>query len=753
MSKIHRLAVLLVWTAATSHLLLAPVALPAQIPGLPTSYPAVHDFALGTMGGHYTVQQSIQKIDSLITAYPTLLSNRISLGNSFNGQSIWYVRMSDNPTVDEDEPEILYTALMHSNEPLSMMQVYYYMCYLLQNYGINPDITYLLDHRELYFLPVLNPDGLLTNSHTHPNGQGPHRRTGQHYWDQYDRRYETGMDINRSFLEHWTAPRVRFPSDWSSDYFQGNYPYESWEARYLKNLCLERQFKIAVNAHGDGRMVVLPWNWSRDQLCPDSSVYQYYANQLTSINAYHWGLAYQLQFESADSRDGFASRGTVDDWMYAETVEKDRIFAWSLVTGRGYYPTPDSIVYFSEETITSNLFAAWAAGPFVQLLDHHITDPLDQDSYVDPGGSGQIIVSVQNSGRIVSQPALLHVSVNDTNIVLQNATHNFSALEVFGQDSNTSNPLSFHVRPTAKTGDITQFILTLEVDGLSLTDSIEFIVGTPSVLFSDSARTLAQWDTANTMWGIVQDPLSGDHRLTDSPMGVYLNHSDNMLAMSTNLDLSSVVRPWLAFRTKWDIEKLWDIGTMALSTDDGLSWINLRGRHTVPASGKPGPQANRSVFGFDGLQEDWVDEFVDLRQWQGAPGIRLRFRLQADGWVVQDGWYVDDVLIRGFVRPPAGAQGVRPREFELLPNAPNPFNPSTHIRFRLLAPSPVTIEIFNILGQRVRRLTFTSAWNPGLHSIEWRGDNDVGHQVSSGIYVCRLSTNYGIQSRKMILIK
>jgi len=93
-----------------------------------------------------------------------------------------------------------------------------------------------------------------------------------------------------------------------------------------------------------------------------------------------------------------------------------------------------------------------------------------------------------------------------------------------------------------------------------------------------------------------------------------------------------------------------------------------------------------------------------------------------------------------------------PESFELSQNYPNPFNPSTTISYNLPRRSDVTIEIFNLLGQRVRTLVDESQ-SSGPHQVEWDGTDETGSPVSSGVYLYRLKAGESVQSKKMMLLK
>ena len=95
---------------------------------------------------------------------------------------------------------------------------------------------------------------------------------------------------------------------------------------------------------------------------------------------------------------------------------------------------------------------------------------------------------------------------------------------------------------------------------------------------------------------------------------------------------------------------------------------------------------------------------------------------------------------------------VVPTTFALHPNTPNPFNPATTIRFELPQAAEVKLEIFDILGQKVRTLV-ASPLQAGTHSAVWHGRNDAGVQVGNGVYLYRIETDGFTQMRRMLLLK
>ncbi|MBM4160896.1 MAG: T9SS type A sorting domain-containing protein [Ignavibacteria bacterium] len=94
-----------------------------------------------------------------------------------------------------------------------------------------------------------------------------------------------------------------------------------------------------------------------------------------------------------------------------------------------------------------------------------------------------------------------------------------------------------------------------------------------------------------------------------------------------------------------------------------------------------------------------------------------------------------------------------PTEFSLAQNYPNPFNPSTTIRFGLPKEAPVTLEIYNLLGMKVRTLMTGDRMSAAFYNISWDGKDDSGVSLPSGIYIYRIVADKFVSSKKMTLVK
>ena len=93
-----------------------------------------------------------------------------------------------------------------------------------------------------------------------------------------------------------------------------------------------------------------------------------------------------------------------------------------------------------------------------------------------------------------------------------------------------------------------------------------------------------------------------------------------------------------------------------------------------------------------------------------------------------------------------------PSTYQLEDNFPNPFNPSTTIRYQLAASGFTQLRIFNTLGEEVRTLVYDNQ-TAGTYSATWDGLNNAGQQVASGIYIYSLKSGDFFQSKRMTFLK
>ena len=213
-------------------------------------------FGFGSMGGFYTYDEIVSELDSMRMLYPNLITVKDSIGGTLEGRTIWAAKISDNPDITEGEPEVFYNGLIHAREPAGMMVVIYFMYYLLENYGLDPEVTYLVDNRELYFVPLINVDGYVYNQQTNPNGGGMWRKNRK---DNGNGCF--GIDLNRNFSYMWGYNNIGSNPDPCDEFYRGTEAFSELETLAIRDFSNSRNFKLAINFHTYGNLLLFPWDF------------------------------------------------------------------------------------------------------------------------------------------------------------------------------------------------------------------------------------------------------------------------------------------------------------------------------------------------------------------------------------------------------------------------------------------------------------------------------------------------------------
>jgi len=700
-------------------------------------------FELGSMGGYYTYDEVVAELDSMHLLYPNLTTAKQSLGQSIEGREIWMIKISDNPETDEaDEPEVFYNALHHAREPAGMMTLMYFMDYLLEKYGTDPEVTYLVDHREMYFVPVVNPDGYVYNQQTNPNGGGQWRKNRRENQGGY-----YGVDLNRNYGYKWGYDDEGSSPYPFSDTYRGTGPFSEPETQALRDFCNGRHFALSLSYHTYSNLLIYPWAYEDNLFTADSAVYFDYGTRLTQSNHYRYGNTGQTV--------GYAVNGDSDDWFYGEQSDKQKIIAFTPEVGSsddGFWPDESRIYPLAQQNLPANLLFAWLAGGKVAQRDFKIVGDDDGDGYAERNEQVRLIFKLQNVGRNAAQDVQLSLETADPYVHVLSGQPG-TALNLASWQTAWSDTFTVQVSADAPAGHAPELYLAYDMGGAVLYDTVRtLILGQPQILFSDDAtQGMAHWSSPG--WDTTSaDYASAASSFTDSPLGPYSSNGDNSLTLTNPLSLPTANRLLLEFNARWRIEHVYDFATVEASTD-GNNWQALAGQYTLNGSGKGVQPADEP--GYDGLEMEWIKEQVDITSYAGQDNFYLRFRLQSDGGVQKDGWYVDDIRILSYQGQPSS---LTRQPTALVPVVaqlsvfPNPFNQRAVISFNLRRAQKVTVAVFDVRGQRIKQI-YSGVLPGGKQRLFWNGRNAAGATVGSGLYLCSVRAQGNVFFHKLLLIK
>ncbi len=588
----------------------------------------VSGFGFGSMGGFYTLAEINAELDTMYMLYSNIITQKFVIGYSIENRPIYAVKISDNPNINEGEPQVHYNALIHAREPQGMMTIMYYMYYLLENYGVNPEVTYLVNNREIYFVPCINPDGYEYNRQTYPNGGGMWRKNRRNNGGSY------GVVLNRNFGYMWGYNNTGSSGNPSSETYRGTAPFSEPETQAIRDFCNSKSFKTALNYHTYSNLLLYPWGYTSSPT-PDNTLFDEYSSDMVAYNGYENGQPPVILYEV---------NGAADDWMYGEQTSKPKILSMTPEVGStGFWPSQSEIFPLAQENLFPNLYYTWVAGEYIKLIN-----PSFSQQYFNPGDNVEIsIPSLINKGLSDGSNVSLSLSadhpeinINNGNISIGNiparTTVNNSQNLTFTIGSNMPVDIEVNMMVTVFTGSTAMYV-----------DTMSFITGTPVVIFSDTTNDpLVLWNITSTpsnpKWESTTTTYhSAPNSYTDSKNGNYVNNATVTMTSKDPINLNSYQHPKLGFWTKFDIESNWDYGQVEISTNNGTNWQPLSGTYTEPGTGSFQPNGEPV---YDGIQTDWVQEEIDLTGLNSSEN-KIRFELKSDGYITEDGWYVDDIVV------------------------------------------------------------------------------------------------------------
>ncbi|MEZ4906743.1 MAG: M14 family zinc carboxypeptidase [Saprospiraceae bacterium] len=279
------------------------------------------NYTYGSMGGYLTYDELLVVLDSMVAKYPNIISQKQQIDTilTYEGNPIYWVKVSNNPNEDEDKPEILYTALHHAREPVSLSQMIFYLWYLLENYDTDPEIKFLVDNVEMYFIPCVNPDGYIYNHTTNPQGGGEWRKNR---WRKNGTIY--GVDLNRNYGYQWGYDDIGSSTDPQDETYRGESAFSEPETRAVRKFCQNHSFSLAVNYHTYGNLLIHPWGYN-DSETDKNDVFTAIGNGMTKYNNFLVG--------TGTSTVGYTSNGDSDDWMFGDTITKESIITFTSEVG------------------------------------------------------------------------------------------------------------------------------------------------------------------------------------------------------------------------------------------------------------------------------------------------------------------------------------------------------------------------------------------------------------------------------------
>ena len=221
-------------------------------------------------------------LTNINSQYPDITSLE-SIGQSVQGRELWVMQITDNPNLDEPEPQFKYIANMHGDETPGREFSLYLIEWLCENYNINNRATYLVNNTDIYIMPSMNPDGFELGIRYNANG----------------------IDLNRDFPDQFNDPL---------NTLDGRQP----ETRAVMEWSWEHNFTLSANMHSGALVANYPYDGPTSgtySACPDDDLFV----DLALIYSENHPTMYQSTSYNQGITNGaywYALNGGMQDWNY-----------------------------------------------------------------------------------------------------------------------------------------------------------------------------------------------------------------------------------------------------------------------------------------------------------------------------------------------------------------------------------------------------------------------------------------------------
>lgn len=649
---------------------------------------------------YYTYTEAVAKLNALAATYPALTKLE-NLGTTLEGRAILALKISDNAATDEDEPEVLVMGCHHSREAISVICPLALADSLLMRYGTNPQYTDWVDNREIWVLPVVNPDGLT------------HCETTYYFWRK-NRRGGYGVDLNRNYDFQWGHDNTGSSNSTSSETYRGASAASEPEIQAIQNFVDSRHFVFSISFHSYGNWLLWGPGW-KPGLSADEDIFRGYGDLVAPVNGFDPG--------NPASSTIYLTNGSSDDWLYNALTHAKIIAMTPEVGTSGFNPSASEIPSLTINGLACVWPALQYAGRPGQLAPPGRPSldalPTDTDGNYDvtwnaPTEADTEPVAyevVEKTGPSIVTDGLEGGAGNflTGGFAASSARHHAGAFSLYSGTGDALDRICWSKEAyTVQAGDNFTFRAYWNIE--SGWDYAYVVLST------DGGRSFVSLPGTSTT---MTDPngRNADNGITGTSSGSF-----QAMTFSLAAYVGQTVR--LGFRYNTD-ESLSNEGfyaddiapVRAFATSATLT--SVAPGTSFPVTGKTDGTYHYSVRGQD-AEGDWG-------YWSDDMPV-----------VVQIGTGVDV----------AGAAG----GFRLSAGVPTPFSDRTDVRFALPSRAAHSLVVYDVSGRQVRRLS-GGVLDAGSHTATWDGRDDAGRPVPAGVYFYALRTPLGELRQRTVRLR
>lgn len=435
---------------------------------------------LRDFGYFYTYWEMRDTLQTLANSFPNI-TRYYSAGNSYQGLQMVALKISDNPLVDEMEPAVCFNGATHAREPMGTTLCIDYIKYLLTNYGTDSLVTWFVNNREIYFIPVMNPDGYRYNSDS--GGATSNIRKNRHLYSGQSSS-TAGVDLNRNYGYKWGYDDYGSSPTVTSDAYRGPSRWSEIETQNARDFFLPKKIRTQIDYHSYGAYNLCVWGYSGSaEPIPDSVTVWEILDSMRAKNGFsaaRTGPIYRVLY---------AANGTSIEWEMKDTlhngVPKFVTYAFSIETNQTDFWQGYNDYTVIQNNINQcrpvNIYFTKIAGVFFDNPQPVVADTVlgNSTGQLDPNETAHLWVRIRNRAihpldsayNITAQLVSL-----DTQIVVQTGTAAFPKIYRKSTGDNRNSRFIIRCSRNAIPGTVKplKMILTFKDDTCTITQSVNF---------------------------------------------------------------------------------------------------------------------------------------------------------------------------------------------------------------------------------------------------------------------------------------
>ncbi len=304
----------------------------------PTSDQAVTLAFPSADSNYHDYAEMVAELQQAALDHPAIFS-LFSIGTSHEGRTIWAGKISDNVAADENEPEALFTHHQHAREHLTVEMALYTLKMLTDEYGVDSQITNLVDNREVWLVFDVNPDGGEYDIAT-----GTYRSWRKNRQPNSGSSY-IGTDLNRNWGYRWGCCGGSSGTT-SSDTYRGPSSFSAPETQVIRNFVNSRvingkqQIAVAIDFHTYSELILWPMGYTTTDVPPDLTL-----DDWSTMVTMGQAMAATNGYTPEQASDLYITDGTINDWLYGQHGILNYTFEMYPVTaGQGGFYPPDEVI-------------------------------------------------------------------------------------------------------------------------------------------------------------------------------------------------------------------------------------------------------------------------------------------------------------------------------------------------------------------------------------------------------------------------